>query len=231
MIAGFFLRIRFCRKSQERRAGKLAASHKICTVVHRGSPVVNIQQARGCDEPRKLAYDRRFGGDCRECSRWDVPVSVDDSNSENPKFRGRFPRSRRLSGQKAFARVFGEKRSASDRHLVVYAAPNGADESRLGVTVGRRHGGAVKRNRIKRLIREAFRLEYAELPVGFDLVCVPRVGEIPRLPALRRSLLLISRRAAAMPSRSVAAAPPADATEARSDDAVHRRRRSRNDST
>ncbi|MFQ5423436.1 MAG: ribonuclease P protein component [Phycisphaerae bacterium] len=107
----------------------------------------------------------------------------------------RFPRARRLSGRKAFGRVFGTRRSASDRTLVVYVAPNDLPYTRLGLTVGRKHGNAVCRNRIKRLLREAFRLDYAALPQGFDLVCVPRVGADTSLEAYRRSIRLVSHRA------------------------------------
>ncbi len=111
--------------------------------------------------------------------------------------RRTFRRARRLSGTKAFARVFGGRCSAADRHLVVFAMPNGLSYCRLGLTVGRKCGNAVARNRIKRLLREAFRLEGDSLPVGYDLVCLPRPGMVGQLEAYRRSMRSVSARAAA----------------------------------
>ena len=110
--------------------------------------------------------------------------------------RQTFRRARRLSGNKAFARVFGGRCSAGDRHLVIFAMPNGLSYCRLGLTVGRKCGNAVVRNRIKRLLREAFRLESDSLPIGYDLVCLPRPGKVSPLEAYRRSMRSVSARAA-----------------------------------
>lgn len=111
--------------------------------------------------------------------------------------RFKFPRTRRLTGQKAFARVFGTRCSASNRHLVIYAAANGLPYSRMGLSVGRRLGGAVVRNRIKRLLREAFRLEQTDIPLGYDLVVIPRPGAAATLKELQASLKSVAARAAA----------------------------------
>lgn len=54
--------------------------------------------------------------------------------------------------------------------LVLYAAANGLDHSRIGITVGRRVGKAVVRNRVRRRLREAIRLRLPKLRPGFDLV-------------------------------------------------------------
>lgn len=113
------------------------------------------------------------------------------TNSENLTFR----RARRLSGRKAFSRVFGTRSSAANRYLVVYAAPNGLAFTRLGLSVGRRFGPAVARNRAKRLLREAYRLEQNRLAAGFDLVCVPRPGPPATLDLMRRAIRTVSQRA------------------------------------
>ena len=107
-----------------------------------------------------------------------------------------FPRRCRLAGPTAFARVFAGRHSAGNKWLVVYALSNELGFSRLGLTVGRRCGNAVKRNRLKRLLREAFRLERQMLPVGFDFVCVPRPGAALTLDKARRSLVVVTQLAA-----------------------------------
>lgn len=56
------------------------------------------------------------------------------------------------------------------RHFVVIIKQNGLGITRLGVTVSKKAGNAVKRNRVKRLIREFFRLNYSKIPHGYDIV-------------------------------------------------------------
>ena len=87
-----------------------------------------------------------------------------------------------------FRRVYERRRSASDDCLIVYACENGLPYLRLGLSVSRKVGGAVQRNRIRRLYREAFRLTRHEMPVGLDLVVIPRSTEQPELETLKRSL-------------------------------------------
>ncbi|HVE67569.1 MAG TPA: ribonuclease P protein component [Solirubrobacteraceae bacterium] len=82
----------------------------------------------------------------------------------------------RLSRSADFERVYRKGRSQGNRHLVVYAFPRGdsSDGPRLGVSVSRKVGGAVHRNRVKRLLREAFRARTDALPAGHDFVIVAR---------------------------------------------------------
>jgi ribonuclease P protein component len=86
----------------------------------------------------------------------------------------------RLSRSADFQRVYRQGRSAASRHLVLYAFPREDAESgsgiRLGVSVGRRVGGAVERNRVKRLLREAFWSLDERLPSTHDYVIVARPG-------------------------------------------------------
>ncbi len=92
-----------------------------------------------------------------------------------------------------FRRAFERRRSESDGILVVYGVENGRDHPRLGISVSRKKiRDATARNRVKRLIREAFRLSKAELPPGVDLIVLPRTDQL-HLSAVRQSLTALAR--------------------------------------
>jgi ribonuclease P protein component len=91
------------------------------------------------------------------------------------------PKRRRLSRSAEFERVYRQGRSKGNRFLVLYAFPRESDPAhsdaegpRLGLSVGRRVGGAVERTRVKRVLREAFWEEARRLPEGSDYVVVAR---------------------------------------------------------
>lgn len=88
------------------------------------------------------------------------------------------PKRRRLSRSGEFDRVYREGSSQANRYLVLYSFPRSDEdeggEVRLGVSVGRKVGGAVERNRVKRVLREAFWSLAEGLPAGHDFVVVGR---------------------------------------------------------
>lgn len=73
-----------------------------------------------------------------------------------------------------FRRAYQRGKSSAGRFVVVYCRKNGLDFNRLGITVGTKVGHAVVRNKIRRRIREAYRLREASFKQGYDLVVVAR---------------------------------------------------------
>jgi len=106
----------------------------------------------------------------------------------------RFPKSVRLLSQKDFDGVYKSEVFAADDFLVIRANRNNLDVTRLGLSVSRKVGNAVVRNRWKRLIREAFRVQRLDLPPGLDLVVRPRKGAQCELEGITRSISRLAQR-------------------------------------
>ncbi len=111
-----------------------------------------------------------------------------------------------------FKRVYDRRRSVSNASLIVYACPNGLDYNRLGLSVSRKMGGAVKRNRLRRLFREAYRLTRPQMPAGLDLILIPRTKDEPPfadlLTALPALVSQVARKLARDAAKEAAAVPP-----------------------
>jgi ribonuclease P protein component len=76
-----------------------------------------------------------------------------------------------------FLRRLRRPRQSRPRPLIAYARPNNLPHPRLGISISRAVGTAPRRNRIKRLLREAFRLHQHDWPKGYDMVLVVRPHE------------------------------------------------------
>ncbi len=109
-----------------------------------------------------------------------------------------FPQVLKLKTPEEFKHVYDRKRSASDGVLLIYVCENELAHPRLGVSVSKKVGNAVVRNRYKRLFREAFRLLQHDLPPSVDLVVIPRSSDDePSFEAIKESMLELTRQAAA----------------------------------
>jgi len=111
--------------------------------------------------------------------------------TESPPTRLRFGRSQRLTHAREFAAAYGAKCSINRGPLRIHAVLNDSekDTTRLGLSIGKRIGNAVTRNRLKRLLREAFRLRQRDLPAGLDLVIVAHPHD--ELPLAQYENLLV----------------------------------------
>jgi len=106
----------------------------------------------------------------------------------------RFGPEYRIRRSADFRRALRLRCAVSNGQVTVFGARNGLPHPRLGISVSRKVGGAVVRNRWKRLLREAFRLDAEKLPRGMDLVVVPRAGVEPELSELASSLLHLAEK-------------------------------------
>ncbi len=82
-----------------------------------------------------------------------------------------------LTKNNEFQRVYSKGRYAASAFLVIYVLPNRFNETRIGITTSKKVGNAVKRNRMRRLIRENLRILSDRLTKGVDLVIVARKSE------------------------------------------------------
>ena len=87
-----------------------------------------------------------------------------------------FPKRDRLLNRGDFVNVNREGKRHHTARFVIYFRKNGLGFSRLGITTGKKTGNAVTRNRIKRLIREFYRLHKAYLPQGYDILVAAKKG-------------------------------------------------------
>ncbi|QDV27247.1 ribonuclease P protein component [Aureliella helgolandensis] len=115
-------------------------------------------------------------------------------SNQPPPANQRFRAAMRVKRGVDFAVVFRVGKVAADESLVVHAIRNSLPHTQLGLSVSKKVGNAPVRNRWKRVIREAFRTSYAELPSGMRLIIRPRKGAMPDFHQVRRSLRRLAKR-------------------------------------
>jgi ribonuclease P protein component len=109
-----------------------------------------------------------------------------------------FPRARRLLRRSDFLNCYDAGQRYFSKHFVLFVAHERAlsGQWRLGLAVTRKNGNAVRRNRIKRVVRAFFRLNQHDIPQGLDIVVVPKRNLDPRklsLACLTREFLPLVR--------------------------------------
>ena len=98
----------------------------------------------------------------------------------------------RLKKQADFQRLFHKGKRASSPSLTMLYRP--AEKMTMGISIGKKHGKSVQRNRIKRLLREAFRLTQSEMKGTYAIVLIPKVSEEYSFSTFQRSLQCMIRK-------------------------------------
>lgn len=95
-----------------------------------------------------------------------------------------------------FRRLYRRGTSSANAHFVIYCRPNGTARNRVGLTVSGKLGGAVQRNKLRRRLREIYRLHESEFAAGWDFIIVARTRAMTAPYAvLEREYLALARRA------------------------------------
>lgn len=107
-----------------------------------------------------------------------------------------FTKAQHLRAKADFERVYAKRVKAADGRILVFAARNDKPLTRIGLSVSKKHGCAVVRNRLKRLLREAFRLVQHDVPSGLDLILIPLSKDRANLAEFQEGISKISRKLA-----------------------------------
>ncbi len=112
------------------------------------------------------------------------------------------PRSRILKKKKDFQAVYSRGKSYANRFLVLYVFRSNRFQGKVGFAAGKKLGNAVKRNRIKRLLRESYRMHQSEIEEGVSLLLVGRKAALAvKCQELEKAFLALGRKAGIMAGR------------------------------
>ena len=129
--------------------------------------------------------------------------------SEAPRLD--LPRETRLVRRAEYDAVYREGRRRSSREFTLFVRPNGLEVSRFGWSIKKSLGNAVRRNRIRRRLREIFRLHRQEIATGWDIVVHPRTSvataEFAGLAQELVTLVNSANLAKASPQQKISAKP------------------------
>lgn len=114
-------------------------------------------------------------------------------------------KSEHLRKNSDFKKVYSKGKSCADHFLVLFVLPNDLGRNRIGLSVSKKIGKAIKRNRVKRLFREVYRLNKDKLIQGFDLIFLARKDAIKLdFPKMERSILRLYKRAKILKDQGLA---------------------------
>lgn len=125
------------------------------------------------------------------------PASEDPlpASEDPPPVRAKLPRTARMITPADFKRVYGRGRRLAGEFVLIVAHARLEPGHRLGLSVSKDHGRAVRRNKIRRILREAFRLERPTLRGQYDVILIPRTpGTRYPLATLRQELATLIAR-------------------------------------
>lgn len=104
--------------------------------------------------------------------------------------RLRYPRDERLRADHEFLEVVRKGERASTAHFNVYRDFHGGNERKIGISVGKRAGRSVARNRLKRVLREFYRFHKSVFPIGSrTAITVKKPPPLPNLVSVTEELL------------------------------------------
>lgn len=119
----------------------------------------------------------------------------------------RFSKNLHLRSPQDFERVYDGGHRSGDAHLLVFALKNELPHSRIGLSISKKHGGAVQRNLKRRRLREAFRQQQHKLPSGVDFIFIPRQRDDSTLGDFQKSMAALTARLVRQLSRTESPAP------------------------